>query len=173
MITEIARIKKDFDQIDRNLCTATQSYIVYPLRNGGLRIISQDNGQHKQLFNSEHERIFNVQIGRSMKFASSSSAVGQDTETVLGTGVDGTVFWASLANFPKDHLYGDDWEGRGFIFPARQEKENTSGGQLKTRVKASTRTPEIFAYGRGKYIYIIWPQVARVNGLHRRGHPEM
>lgn len=38
--------------------------------------------------------------------------------------------------------------------------DNTSGGQLKTRAKPSSRHPEFFAVGRGKSIHIVWPKVA-------------
>lgn len=156
IVTEIARLKKDFDQIDRNLVSATQNHIVYPLKNGGLRVIQQDSGSHKQIFSNFHERIFNISLGRAMKTAD------VDVETVVGTGVDGTVLWSTMSKFSDDEHYGDEFESRGFIFPAiPAHDENSSGGQLKTRVKPSSRTPELFAYGRGKLIHVIYPGLAR------------
>lgn len=91
----VAQLKKEFDQIDRSLVTASQSHIVYAQAatkkdNGGFRIIRQDTGDHKQIFRSSGERIFNVQL-------CSSNLASHDIETVLGTGVNGSVFWTSLA----------------------------------------------------------------------------
>src|SRR5436190_3096997 len=60
-IMEIARLKKEFDQLDRSLTSATPEYIVYALvKNGGMRIIRQDDGRDKQVFRSSYDRIFNV-----------------------------------------------------------------------------------------------------------------
>jgi hypothetical protein len=156
---DIARMTKPFDQIDRNLVSGSVNFMVYPLKTGGLRVIKQEDGSHKQVFSSFKERLFNVGLCHSKK------GVGMDeTEAVLATGIDGTVFWAPLANFPRDESFGHTEEERGFIFPpVPTNDENTSGGQLKTRVKPSSRTPEFFGYGRGKNIFIIFPAVARTS----------
>jgi hypothetical protein len=154
---DIARMTKPFDQIDRNLVSGSVNFMVYPLKMGGLRVIKQEDGSHKQIFSSFKERIFNVGLSHSNK------GVGMnEVETVLATGVNGTVFWAPLANFPRDESFGNTEEERGIIFPpVPTNDENTSGGQLKTRVKPSSRTPEFFGYGRGKNIFIVFPAVAR------------
>ncbi|KAE9983474.1 hypothetical protein BLS_004247 [Venturia inaequalis] len=158
-LSDIAKMKKDFDQIDRNLITASQQFMVYPLKNGGLRVIRQEDGTHKQIFSTVKERIFNVALSVSKKIA----AV-KETETVLATGVFGTIFWAPLANFAQDEMFGQTEQERGFLFPpVPTHDENTSGGQLKTRVKPSSRNPEFFAYGRGKSIYLISPSIARTS----------
>ncbi|KAF2397122.1 hypothetical protein EJ06DRAFT_482381 [Trichodelitschia bisporula] len=157
MISDIARVKKDFDQIDRSLVCASQNVIAYPLKGGGFRLIQQEDGNHRQIFSSSKERIFNLSLSSNIKGNET-----KDVEAVLGTGVNGSVFWVPLANFPHNDHYGPKDEDRGFIFPPVQtQDENTSGGQLKTRVKATFRNPAIFAYGRGKNIYIIHPQIAR------------
>jgi hypothetical protein len=159
-LADIAKMKKEFDQIDRNLITASQQFMVYPLKNGGLRVIRQEDGTHKQIFAAVKERIFNVALSISKK-----AGTTKDTETVLATGVDGTIFWAPLSNFAQDELFGQTEPERGFLFPpVPTNDENTSGGQLKTRVKPSSRNPEFFAYGRGKSIYLISPNVARAAG---------
>ncbi|QDS76938.1 hypothetical protein FKW77_004882 [Venturia effusa] len=158
-LSEIAKMKKDFDQIDRNLITASQQFMVYPLKNGGLRVIRQEDGTHKQIFSTIKERIFNVALSVSKK-----AATGKEIETVLATGVNGTIFWAPLANFAQDEMFGQTEQERGFLFPpVPTHDENTSGGQLKTRVKPSSRNPEFFAYGRGKSIYLISPSIARTS----------
>ncbi|TID20169.1 wd40 yvtn repeat-like-containing domain [Venturia nashicola] len=158
-LSDIAKMKKDFDQIDRNLITASQQFMVYPLKNGGLRVIRQEDGTHKQIFSAVKERIFNVALSVSKKVA----AV-KETETVLATGVNGTIFWAPLANFGQDEMFGQTEQERGFLFPpVPTHDENTSGGQLKTRVKPTSRNPEFFAYGRGKSIYLISPSIARTS----------
>ncbi|KMU81057.1 hypothetical protein CISG_02436 [Coccidioides immitis RMSCC 3703] len=56
-------------------------------------------------------------------------------------------------------------------FPASDE--NTSGGQLRTRARPSSRHPEFFAIGRGKSIHVVWPKAAMspkygVSGVDRK-----
>ncbi|KAK4505413.1 hypothetical protein PRZ48_003376 [Zasmidium cellare] len=153
----IAQLKKEFDQIDRCLVTASQTHIVYAQvatkkDNGGFRIIRQDSGDHKQVFRSSGERIFSVQLCNST----------HDVEAVLGTGVNGSVFWTSLAKSRGDLFADDDVEGQGFIMPPVQTPdENTSGSPVKTRAKLSNRHPEWFAMARGKQIFIVAPEMAK------------
>jgi WD40 repeat protein len=161
-VVHVARMKKEFDQIDRNLVMCTPKFIAYALKAGGFRLIRQDSGKYKQLYSTFEERVFNL------SGCTSKSGFGmRESETILGTGIKGTVFWAPLAYFgsERDVTIGAMNDGdRGFIFPpVPATDENTSGGQLKTRVKASSRTPDIFAYGRGKTIHIVWPIVARTS----------
>lgn len=156
----IAQLKKEFDQIDRSLVTASQTHIVYAQvatkkDNGGFRIIRQDSGDHKQVFRSSGERIFNVQLCLS-------SESGNDVETVLGTGVNGSVFWTSLVKSRGDSFADDDIEARGFVLPAvATPEENTSGSPVKTRAKMSSRHTDYFAIARGKHILLIAPRVVK------------
>jgi hypothetical protein len=156
----IAQLKKDFDQIDRCLVTASQTHIIYAQvatkkDNGGFRVIRQDNGQHKQVFRSSGERIFNVQL-------CSTNTRGDDVETVLGTGVNGSVFWTSLNKSRGDLFEDDDVEAQGFVMPpVATVEENTSGSPVKTRAKMSSRHAAFFGMARGKQIYIIAPEAAK------------
>ena len=157
-LIKISKIKKDFDQIDRCLASATQSHIAYAEVVGkktsklGLRIIRQDTGAHKNIFSSENERVFNVQLCGSADAAS-------DVETVLGTGVNGSVFWASLSKSGGEVFAEDDIEKQGFIMPPIQTAEEVAtGSPVKTRAKMSSRHPEYFAIARGKQIHIIAPE---------------
>jgi hypothetical protein len=156
----VAQLKKDFDQIDRCLVTASQTHIIYAQvatkkDNGGFRVIRQDNGQHKQVFRSSGERIFNVQL-------CSTNVRGDDVETVLGTGVNGSIFWTSLNKSRGDLFEDDDVESQGFVMPpVATIEENTSGSPVKTRAKMSSRHPAFFGVARGKQIYIIAPDAAK------------
>ncbi|KAF2182735.1 hypothetical protein K469DRAFT_585547 [Zopfia rhizophila CBS 207.26] len=152
---DIARLKKEFDQIDRSLISASKNFIVYAVtKNGGFRIIRQENGSFRQVFQNHHERIFNIAVCTPGE--ESTSAV----ESILGIGVNGTVFWTSLAASREDQ-FGDDLDTQGLILPpSPSQDDNTSGGQLKTRAKPSSRHPDFFAVGRGKSIHIVWPKVA-------------
>ncbi|KAH7046750.1 hypothetical protein B0J12DRAFT_711689 [Macrophomina phaseolina] len=156
-VMDIARLKKDFDQIDRNLVTVSKTYIAYALsKHGGFRLIRQDTGKYKQVFNTTKERIFNLQLCTGPPLA-----VSHEPETVLATGVDGSVFWTTVAG-QSDTYAEENLEDQGFIFPpVPAQDDNTSGGQLKTRAKKSSRHPEFFGIGRGKSIYLVWPHVAR------------
>ncbi|GAB7365726.1 hypothetical protein MBLNU230_g7063t1 [Neophaeotheca triangularis] len=156
----IAQMKKEFDQIDRALITASQTHIVYATpatkkENAGIRIIRQDTGDHKQLFKSHGERVFNVQL--------CNPPGGGDVETLLGTGVNGSVFWASMAKSHGELFDDDDLEKRGFVMPAiTTQEENTSGSPVKTRAKMSNRHNEFFAVARGKQIHVISPDTVKM-----------
>ncbi|KAL3477953.1 hypothetical protein BJX99DRAFT_225155 [Aspergillus californicus] len=156
-IMDIARLKKEFDQLDRSLTSATPDYIVYALaKNGGMRIIRQDDGSDKQVLRSTRDRIFNVSVCTSQSMGGSS-----EDQAVLGIGVSGAVYWVLISRGDKDLFEQDALESECLIFPPfPASDENTSGGQLKTRAKRSSRHPGFFAIGRGKNIYVISPQAA-------------
>ena len=154
---DIARLKKDFDQLDRSLTSATSDYIVYALaKHGGIRIIRQDDGSDKQVFRFTRDRVFNVAL-----CTSSSTGVVSEEQAVLGIGVSGAVYWAMISRPGKDLFEMDALESESLILPPfPASDENTSGGQLKTRAKQSSRHPAFFAIGRGKNIYVVSPQAA-------------
>ncbi|KAL9028298.1 MAG: hypothetical protein Q9196_003322 [Gyalolechia fulgens] len=150
-VTHIARFRKEFDQIDRTLATATTEFIAYGSpKPGGLRLIRQDDGVAKHLFAEARDRIFNVSL-------STMPTSSEGLQTVLATGVSGTVYWATIMK--PDTSFSDlglDKDGL-IIPPTASQAENVSGGQLKTRAKKSSRHPEVFGIGRGKAIHIIFP----------------
>jgi hypothetical protein len=156
LFMDIARLKKDFDQIDRSLVSGSKNFIVYALvKKGGFRIIRQENGHYRQVFENHQERIFNI----ALCTAADESPGQQSLESVLGIGVNGTVFWASLDPAREDQF--DDLDSQDLMLPpSPSQDDNTSGGQLKTRAKPSSRHPEFFAVGRGKSIHIVFPRVA-------------
>ncbi|PZD34423.1 CDA1, xylanase chitin deacetylase [Pyrenophora tritici-repentis] len=155
LIMDIARLKKEFDQIDRSLVSASKNFIVYALvKKGGFRIIRQLDGQYRQVFENHQERIFNIALCTSAEDAQ------QPIESILGIGVNGTVFWTSLDPAREDQ-FGENLDSQGLMLPpSPSQDDNTSGGQLKTRAKPSSRHPEFFAVGRGKSIHIVFPKVA-------------
>ena len=149
-IVNIARFKKDFDQVDRTLVTASKDFIVYGIaKPGGIRVIQQDNGASNIVFGGAQDRVFNVAISKSPKES--------DLQCLVGTGVTGTVYWTTLSE-DGDH----DMESQALIIPpVPSGNESASTGQLKTRVKRSSRSPELLAIGRGKSIQIVFPFHAR------------
>jgi hypothetical protein len=151
-IMDIARLKKDFDQIDRTLVTASNNFIVYGMsKNGGVRIIRQDDGKDARLFTETHDRIFSV-------VTSSSSA--DLKESIIGTGISGTVYWALIKDGEGDHIEESNPEMYGFALPPIQAQDSESpGGILKTRARKSSAHPDFFAVGRGKFIHVVWPSV--------------
>ncbi|KAL4990203.1 hypothetical protein BDW68DRAFT_154769 [Aspergillus falconensis] len=156
-IMDIARLKKDFDQLDRSLTSATPDYIVYALaKNGGMRIIRQDDGSDKQVLRSTRDRVFNVSVCTSQPVGGSS-----DDQAILGIGVSGAVYWVLISQKDRDLFEQDALESESLVFPPfPASDENTSGGQLKTRAKRSSCHPGFFAIGRGKNIYVLSPQAA-------------
>lgn len=159
-IMDIARLKKEFDQLDRSLTSATSEYIVYALaKNGGMRIIRQEDGSDKQVFRSTRDRVFNVALSASHLAGSGGGST--DEQALLGIGVSGTVYWALVSRPERDLFELDALESDSLVFPPfPASDENTSGGQLKTRAKRSSRHPGFFAIGRGKNIYVISPHAA-------------
>jgi len=155
-VMEISRLKKDFDQIDRSLAAASSQYITYALvKNGGMRIIRQEDGKDRHIFKHTHDRIFNVSI-----CTTSTTAPPGSHQAVLGTGVSGSVYYATLSKPDQDFFGANDLESESLVFPAYpQGDENTAGGVLKTRAKRSSKHPEFFAIGRGKAIHIVWPSM--------------
>lgn len=151
-VMDIARLKKEFDQIDRTLVTASNNFIVYGMsKNGGIRIIRQDDGKDARLFTETHDRIFSV-------VTSSSSA--DLKEAIIGTGISGTVYWALIKDGEGDNIEDSHPEMHGFALPPLLSQDNESpGGVLKTRARKSAAHPDFFAVGRGKSIHIIWPSV--------------
>ncbi|CRK15724.1 hypothetical protein BN1708_017408, partial [Verticillium longisporum] len=96
---------------------------------------------------------------------------GAHRETIIGTGISGTVFWVQIRNGEKDHIEDANPEQYGFALPPMSFHEgDTPGGVLKTRARSSTIHPEFFAVGRGKSINIIWPSFIMQQNLFKPGH---
>ncbi|EEY19344.1 conserved hypothetical protein [Verticillium alfalfae VaMs.102] len=166
-IMDIARLRKEFDQIDRNLYTATERYMVYGMsKAGGLRVIRQEDGRDAKIFTDTKDRIFNVAMS-----CTAPDHDGAHRETIIGTGISGTVFWVQIRNGEKDHIEDANPEQYGFALPPMSFHEgDTPGGVLKTRARSSTIHPEFFAVGRGKSINIIWPSFIMQQNLFKPGH---
>ena len=166
-IVDIARLKKDFDQIDRNLVAASENFLTYGMsKHGGLRVIRQLDGLDAKLFTDTHDRVFNV--------AMSCTPPEQNVtpkEAIIGTGVSGAVYWIQLKSGEKEHLEDAHPEQYGFALPPISTSEgDTPGGVLKTRARTSATHPEYFAVGRGKSINIIWPSFIMAKNLFKPGH---
>ena len=153
-VMEISRLKKEFDQIDRSLTVASPKFIVYALvKNGGMRIIRQEDGKDRHIFKSTKDRVFNVSL-----CSTSMTHPPLDQQTLLGTGVSGSVYYTTLTKTGQDFFNDDMLDTESLIFPAYPPgDDNSLGGALKTRAKRSSRHPQFFAIGRGKSINIIWP----------------
>ncbi|XMA10411.1 hypothetical protein WAI453_003202 [Rhynchosporium graminicola] len=161
-VMDIARLKKEFDQVDRTLVTASNNFIVYGMsKNGGIRIIRQDDGKDARLFTETHDRIFSV--------VTSASSIEQK-ESIIGTGISGTVYWALVKDGEGDHLEESNIEMYGFALPPIHSSDTESpGGVLKTRARKSSGHPDFFAVGRGKFIHVIWPSVITKQSLLKTG----
>lgn len=164
-MTNIARLKKEFDQTDRTLVTATNDFIVYGSpKSGGLRVIRQDDGLARHVFPETRDRIFNVSIS-SANPGSSSRGI----QNIIATGISGTVYWITIST-PGEDIFDQELKDYGLIFPpSLPHSENPSNGQLKTRAKKSCRHPEFFAIGRGKSIHIVFPAHAQTSKFLQEG----
>jgi WD40 repeat protein len=153
-ISDVARMTRTFDQLDRNLIASSQGYIVYALSKsngrGGIRIIRQYDGKDRVLMKDSTDRTFNVTIGRK--------------ERVLGTGVSGAVVWVDL----EEDFGTDSWDSM-FVFPPSEE-QGQSNGVLKSRARKTSRHPDCFAIGRGKTISIIHAPTARAYADGRKNN---
>ena len=166
-IMDIARLKKEFDQIDRNLYTASPNYMTYGMsKQGGLRVIRQDDGKDAKVFTDTKDRIFNVAMS-----VTPADHEGVYKEAIIGTGISGTVYWVQIRDGEKDHIEDTHLEQYGFALPPMTSSEgDTPGGVLKTRARSSTSHPEFFAVGRGKTINFVWPSYILQNNLFKPGH---
>ncbi|KAI5304966.1 hypothetical protein KEM56_005588 [Ascosphaera pollenicola] len=159
-VLDIARLKKEFDQLDRQLVSATSEFVAYPSAKTGVRIIRQSDGADVHLFKLPVDRMIHVNI-------CSTSAVLTPTQeqNVMAVGASGTTYWAPILSgkersdmFTKEHL-----DARTLVFPPSPVvDENPSGGQnpLRTRAKRSSRHPEFFGIMRGRYVHIVFPFAA-------------
>jgi hypothetical protein len=162
-LMDIARLKKEFDQIDRTLVTSSNNFIVYGMsKNGGIRVIRQLDGKDTKLFTETRDRIFNISL---------STSLTESTEAIIGTGISGTVYWATICEPTGEvHIGRPDPEQFGFALPPfKASGEESSGGVVKTRARKSSGHPEFFAVGRGKSIHIIWPSIITKQGYLRDG----
>lgn len=164
-MTNIARLKKEFDQTDRTLVTATNDFIVYGSpKSGGLKVIRQDDGLARHIFPDTRDRIFNVSIS-----SANPGSTSRGTQNIIATGVSGTVYWITIS-LPGEDLLEQDLKNHGLIFPpSLPHSEHPSNGQLKTRAKKSCRHPEFFAIGRGKFIHIVFPAHALTSKFRHDG----
>ncbi|KAI1427526.1 hypothetical protein F5Y12DRAFT_737055 [Xylaria sp. FL1777] len=170
VILDIARLKKEFDQIDRNLVAATESYIAYGMsKAGGLRVIRQEDGKDAKLFTDTKDRVFNVAVS----YTSDDGDIPPE-ESIIGTGISGTVYYIQIRGGGKDHLEESHPEQYGFALPpANTQEGDAPGGILKTRARTSATHPEYFAVGRGKTISIIWPAVVMQKNIFKPGHDRL
>ena len=165
-IMDVAKLKKEFDQYDRNLYTATRRYMAYAMsKQGGIHVVRQDDGRDAKIFLNTKERIFNVSMSTTP-----TDHGGVHREAILATGVNGNVYWVELFHGDKDHIEDTHPEQYGFLLPPLASQDgDTSGGTLKTRARVSSYHPEFFAIGRGKSINIIWPSLIMKNDLFVSG----
>lgn len=84
-LSDIAKMPRSTNQLDRNLITGSDGYIAYAMskNRGGIRIIRQDDGKDRLINKESSDRSFNLTIGRG--------------ERLLATTVSGAVIWADLA----------------------------------------------------------------------------
>lgn len=164
--TPIARLKKEFSHDDRALATASQSHIIYAVvpsekkPDTGLKIIRQEDGKNKHVWAKTGERLCNVQV---------SALTQGDVESVLATGVNGTIFYTTLARSRGDLFDDDNVEAQGFIMspPPNSDEPSSSStfgtsSAIKTRAKLSNRhSDQYFAVARGRQIHLIAPEIVK------------
>lgn len=151
-ILDIARLKRDFESVDRTLVSASPNFIVYGMsKNGGIRVVRQDDGMDAKIFTETHDRIYNVVI---------STSSTEPKQTIIGTGISGTVYWLQIRDSKGDHLEDCGINNYGFALPPLQVQEpENSGTVFKTRARKSSNQPGLFAVSRGKFISIIYPSI--------------
>ncbi|ELR08796.1 hypothetical protein VC83_00768 [Pseudogymnoascus destructans] len=157
----IARLRKVFDQNDRTLVTATNNFIVFAMsKNGGIRIIRQDSGRDRKIFDETRDQVFNI---------SASTSNRDGSEAVIGTGCSGTVYWAAVKDTGGDKIEEFNAKTSFALPPIQSPGDENPGGVLKTRARKSSVHPEFFAVGRGKSIHIIFPYLITGGGFIQPG----
>ncbi|KAK6534317.1 hypothetical protein TWF281_005643 [Arthrobotrys megalospora] len=145
--SDIAKMTRNVDQMDRNLISASPSYIVYATgkSKGGVRIIRQEDGQDVVLMKDSTERTVNVALGKENQ--------------VLAVGVNGTVLWSELDGLDGP-MEESVMENRSFLFPP-SALQDQNGGLTKSRTHLTQSHPKVFAIGRGRFISLIHADAAR------------
>ncbi|KAK6361669.1 hypothetical protein TWF730_005383 [Orbilia blumenaviensis] len=145
--SDIAKMPRIVDQMDRNLISATPSYIVYATgkSKGGVRIIRQEDGEDVVLMKDSSERTVNVALGKENQ--------------VLVVGVNGTVLWSELEGLDGP-MNESVMESRSFLFPP-SALQDQNGGLTKSRTHLTQSHPKVFAIGRGRFINLIHADAAR------------
>ncbi|KAK8087084.1 hypothetical protein PG994_002058 [Apiospora phragmitis] len=142
VILDIARVKKEFDQIDRNLVSSTKSFIVYGMsKAGGIRVIRQDDGRDAKLFTETKDRIFNIAVS-----STPADIHTAQKEAIIGTGISGTVYHILLRNGDKDYIDDAHPEQYGFALPPistheGDAPEESSRHELEPRVLTQNTSP--------------------------------
>jgi hypothetical protein len=149
-IQYIVRSKKDFDQLDRNLVACTPQHIVYALKEKGIRIVDVYKGDYEDKFHGK----FGDHVHSVLASVTSSDSGSEDNVIAIATGAKGELFWTKIETVARTV------KTSAFAFAphvAEQDAAGPNSGLLKTRVKATHKRSEFFAYGRGKYIHFVWP----------------
>ncbi|CAD6505735.1 BgTH12-01222 [Blumeria graminis f. sp. triticale] len=151
-VLDIARLKKDSHNFDRNLVTASNNFIAYAMsKNGGFRIIRQNNGKDARMFTETQDRIINV--------VTSISSTDKK-EAVIAIGMSGTVYWTLLKDSEGDRIEEAQLGNNSFSLPPLQTTNpETTETSIKVIAQKSSKHPEFFAISRGKFINIVWPSV--------------
>ncbi|KAI5294175.1 hypothetical protein KEM52_004548 [Ascosphaera acerosa] len=159
-VLDIARLKKEFEQLDRQLISATSDFVAYPSAKTGVRVIRQSDGADVHLFKLPVDRIIHVNL-------CSTSAVLAPTHTqnLLAVGASGTTYWAPISSdsIGPNQFSREDLDAKTLVFPPSPlADENPSGGQnpLRTRARRSSRHPEFCGIMRGRYVHIVFPAAA-------------
>ena len=74
---DVAKMKKQFDQVDRNLAASTTNYIVYALAQEGFRIINRDTAAYLKLFEGSRDRVYSILAGIGRKTGDDSEVAGK------------------------------------------------------------------------------------------------
>jgi len=89
--SDIARMTRTLDQLDRNLISASGKYIVYAMSKakGGVRVIRQEDGQDMVLMKDNSDKVVHVMISKE--------------DRVIATGSSGAVLWGKIQNSDFDN----------------------------------------------------------------------
>ena len=157
----IARLKKAFDQNDRTLVTATKDFIIFAMsKNGGVRVVRQDDGKNKMVFEETQDQIFNV-----------AACVDKDNqcETVVATGCSGTVYYFMTKDAQGESIEDITPQYSFALPPIQSPGDENPGGVLKTRARKSSNHTRFFGVGRGKSIHIIFPNTITKGDFFKPG----
>lgn len=152
IVIDIARLKKEFDQVDRVLASASNSFLVYGMpKNGGMRVIRQTDGQAVKFFEKSLDRVYSVTL--------STTSLARNM-SVIGVGVGGNVYWATVRDHRGDCTGEKALNSANFIFPPLPMHDSEAvGGAQKTRACKSSNHVDLFAVGRGRTIHLVTPSI--------------
>lgn len=143
--TQIVGFKRAFDDMDRNLIGVTNEWIVYVTPKNILRMIRWDDACDFLAFSENR-------LDRLLSISVSHVDTATHPSVVIATGLSGKLYISTFPDSAAQEL--DDARMRQYYLTPPELSQGPSQGEVRTRAKFANSINTIFAFSRGKYLFI-------------------